>query len=136
MDFRRYACSATFLLTALLFTSWMTLPVSAQEKKEEKKPDTVAVFELSSSITDKPTPDDPIFGSVGGEPLFIVRADGAWITDADGNAYLDFVGSWGPMILGHNQEGIRKAVYEALRLGTSFGAPTTGEIELAELVVE
>jgi len=76
------------------------------------------------------------FGSVGGEPLFIVRADGAWITDADGKAYLDFVGSWGPMILGHNQEGIRKAVYEALRLGTSFGAPTTGEIELAELVVE
>ena len=76
------------------------------------------------------------FGSVGGDPLFIVRADGARITDADGNDYLDFVGSWGPMILGHNQEGIRRAVYEALKLGTSFGAPTTGEIELAELVVE
>jgi glutamate-1-semialdehyde 2,1-aminomutase len=76
------------------------------------------------------------FGSVGGDPLFIVRANGARITDADGNDYLDFVGSWGPMILGHNQEGIRRAVYEALKLGTSFGAPTTGEIELAELVVE
>jgi len=76
------------------------------------------------------------FGSVGGDPLFIVRADGAWVTDADGKVYLDFVGSWGPMILGHNQEGIRKAVFEALKLGTSFGAPTTGEIELAELVVE
>ncbi len=76
------------------------------------------------------------FGSVGGDPLFITRADGARVTDADGNAYLDFVGSWGPMILGHNQEGIRRAVYEALKLGTSFGAPTTGEIELAELVVE
>jgi glutamate-1-semialdehyde 2,1-aminomutase len=76
------------------------------------------------------------FGSVGGDPLFIVRSEGSRITDADGNVYLDFVGSWGPMILGHNQEGIRRAVYEALKLGTSFGAPTTGEIELAELVVE
>ncbi|TFH65261.1 MAG: aminotransferase class III-fold pyridoxal phosphate-dependent enzyme, partial [Gemmatimonadales bacterium] len=76
------------------------------------------------------------FGSVGGDPLFIVRAEGARITDVDGNNYLDFVGSWGPMILGHNQVGIRRAVYEALKLGTSFGAPTTGEIELAELVVE
>ncbi len=76
------------------------------------------------------------FGSVGGDPLFIVRANGARVTDADGNEYLDYVGSWGPMILGHNQVGIRRAVYEALKLGTSFGAPTTGEIELAELVVE
>jgi len=76
------------------------------------------------------------FGSVGGDPLFIVRADGPRVYDADGNEYLDFVGSWGPMILGHNQDGIKRAVYEALKLGTSFGAPTTGEIELAELVVE
>jgi len=76
------------------------------------------------------------FGSVGGDPLFITRAQGARIWDADGNDYLDFVGSWGPMILGHNQDGIKRAVYEALRQGTSFGAPTTGEIELAELVVE
>jgi glutamate-1-semialdehyde 2,1-aminomutase len=76
------------------------------------------------------------FGSVGGDPLFILRAEGARIFDADGNEYLDFVGSWGPMILGHNQDGIKRAVYEALKLGTSFGAPTTGEIELAELVVE
>ena len=76
------------------------------------------------------------FGSVGGDPLFLLRAEGARVFDADGNEYLDFVGSWGPMILGHNQEGIRRAVYEALKQGTSFGAPTTGEIELAELVVE
>ena len=76
------------------------------------------------------------FGSVGGDPLFIVRADGARVTDADGNDYLEFVGSWGPMILGHKQVEIRRAVYEALKLGTSFGAPTTGEIGLAELVVE
>jgi glutamate-1-semialdehyde 2,1-aminomutase len=76
------------------------------------------------------------FGSVGGDPLFITRSEGSRIWDADGNDYLDFVGSWGPMILGHNQDGIKRAVYDALRLGTSFGAPTTGEIELAELVVE
>jgi len=76
------------------------------------------------------------FGSVGGDPLFIIRAEGARITDADGNDYLDFVGSWGPMVLGHNQVDIRRSVYEALKLGTSFGAPTAGEIELAELVVE
>jgi len=76
------------------------------------------------------------FGSVGGDPLFIVRADGAVITDADGNDYVDYVGSWGPMILGHNHVDIRRAVYEALKLGTSFGAPTAREIQLAELVVE
>ncbi len=76
------------------------------------------------------------FGSVGGDPLFIVRAEGARVTDADGNTYVDFVGSWGPMILGHNHVDIRRAVYEALKLGTSFGAPTAREIELAELVVE
>ena len=76
------------------------------------------------------------FGSVGGDPLFIIRAEGPRVWDADGNDYLDFVGSWGPMILGHNQVGIKRAVYEALRQGTSFGAPTVGEIELAELVVE
>ncbi len=76
------------------------------------------------------------FGSVGGEPLFIVRAEGAYVVDADGNRYLDFVGSWGPMILGHNHPGIRRAVAEALREGTSFGAPTAREVRLAELVVE
>jgi glutamate-1-semialdehyde 2,1-aminomutase len=76
------------------------------------------------------------FGSVGGHPLFIVRSEGARVWDADGNEYLDFVGSWGPMILGHDHESIRRAVWEALKKGTSFGAPTIGEIELAELVVE
>lgn len=76
------------------------------------------------------------FGSVGGDPAFIVRSDGARIWDADGNELLDYVGSWGPMILGHNHVSIRRAVYEALKTGTSFGAPTTGEIGLAELVVE
>lgn len=76
------------------------------------------------------------FRSVGGDPLFIVRADGSRLYDADGNEFLDYVGSWGPMILGHNHTRVRRAVYEALKEGTSFGAPTAREIELAELVVE
>lgn len=76
------------------------------------------------------------FGSVGGEPLFIARADGAHVHDADGNTYLDFVGSWGPMLLGHNHPAIRDAVATALKGGTSFGAPTEGEVELARRVVD
>ena len=76
------------------------------------------------------------FRSVGGDPLFIARADGATVWDVDGNAYLDFVGSWGPMLLGHNHPAIRAAVSEALSGGTSFGAPTGGEVELARRVVE
>jgi glutamate-1-semialdehyde 2,1-aminomutase len=76
------------------------------------------------------------FRSVGGEPLFIARADGATVWDVDGNAYLDFVGSWGPMLLGHNHPAIRAAVSQALSGGTSFGAPTGGEVELARRVVE
>ncbi len=76
------------------------------------------------------------FGSVGGQPLFIDRADGSTIWDVDGNAYLDFVGSWGPMILGHNHPAVREAVATALRKGTSFGAPTAAEAHLAEIVIQ
>jgi glutamate-1-semialdehyde 2,1-aminomutase len=74
------------------------------------------------------------FKGVGGNPLFIRSADGAFMHDADGNQLLDFVGSWGPMILGHGSEVISAAISEALSNGTSFGAPTEPEIELAELV--
>ncbi|UTM56839.1 glutamate-1-semialdehyde 2,1-aminomutase [Photobacterium sp. CCB-ST2H9] len=74
------------------------------------------------------------FAGVGGDPLFIERADGAYIFDADGKAYIDYVGSWGPMILGHNHVAIRDAVIEAARQGLSFGAPTEMEITMAELV--
>ena len=76
------------------------------------------------------------FGSVGGNPVFVARAAGATIWDIDGNAYLDYVGSWGPMILGHNHPTVRAAVERAIANGTSFGAPTEAEVELAELVVE
>ena len=76
------------------------------------------------------------FNGVGGSPLFIDRADGAFIFDADGKAYIDYVGSWGPMILGHNHAAIREAVIDAAQKGLSFGAPTSLEIEMAELVSE
>jgi glutamate-1-semialdehyde 2,1-aminomutase len=72
--------------------------------------------------------------SVGGNPVFIERAEGASVVDADGRSYLDFVGSWGPMILGHAYPGVVQAVAERIGSGLSFGAPTGLEVELAELV--
>ncbi len=74
------------------------------------------------------------FKSVGGTPVFIARADGAYIYDVDGKAYIDYVGSWGPMLLGHNHPAIRQAVISAAENGLSFGAPCPAEIEMAELV--
>lgn len=74
------------------------------------------------------------FKSVGGTPVFIDRADGAYIYDVDGNQYVDYVGSWGPMLLGHNHSAIREAVIQAAAKGLSFGAPCPAEIEMAELV--
>ncbi|MDZ7279443.1 glutamate-1-semialdehyde 2,1-aminomutase [Pantoea eucrina] len=76
------------------------------------------------------------FTGVGGVPLFIERADGAYLYDADGKAYIDYVGSWGPMVLGHNNATIRNAVIEAAAQGLSFGAPTEMEVNMAELVCE
>ena len=65
------------------------------------------------------------FKSVGGEPFFVQRADGAWLHDVDGNRYIDYVGSWGPMIVGHNHPAVRDAVQAAIQNGLSFGAPCT-----------
>ncbi|ARF49037.1 glutamate-1-semialdehyde 2,1-aminomutase [Pantoea stewartii] len=76
------------------------------------------------------------FTGVGGVPLFIEHADGACLYDADGKAYIDYVGSWGPMVLGHNNEGIRQAVIEAAQRGLSFGAPTEMEVTMAQLVCD
>ena len=74
------------------------------------------------------------YGSVGGVPPFIESAKGARIRDVDGNDYIDYVGSWGPMILGHAHPGVLGAVRSAMKSGTSFGAPTTRESELAEAI--
>ncbi len=76
------------------------------------------------------------FRGVGGTPRFIRSARGATITDVDGNTYIDYVGSWGPMILGHADEEVVAAVQEAAAGGTSFGAPTELEVELAQEVVD
>jgi glutamate-1-semialdehyde 2,1-aminomutase len=81
--------------------------------------------------------DSPVraFGAVGGEPVFIERAEGTYLYGADGRRYLDYVGSWGPMIAGHAHRQVIEAVQKAAASGTSFGAPTELETELAEAVI-
>ncbi len=74
------------------------------------------------------------FRAVGGTPRFIVAADGAWLTDADGRRYIDYVGSWGPMITGHQDPDVIAALQQQLQVGVSYGAPTELEIEMAELL--
>jgi len=74
------------------------------------------------------------FKSIGINPLFIQRGKGAYLWDVDGNKYIDYVGSWGPMILGHSHPAIVKAVQHAAKFGTSFGAPTEMEVKMAELI--
>lgn len=76
------------------------------------------------------------FKAVGGTPLFIERAEGAYLIDVDGNRYVDYVGSWGPMLIGHAHPQIINAVRTALSKGTSYGAPTEVEVELAEMVID
>ncbi|UOR07514.1 glutamate-1-semialdehyde 2,1-aminomutase [Hymenobacter aerilatus] len=76
------------------------------------------------------------FRAVGGHPVFMQSAQGAWLTDVDGNRYMDFINSWGPMILGHAPEVVLRAVQEALPHSLSFGAPTRREVEMAELIKE
>jgi glutamate-1-semialdehyde 2,1-aminomutase len=74
------------------------------------------------------------FASVGGEPFFTARADGAHLEDVDGNRYIDYVGSWGPMIAGHNHPAVLEAVQRAARDGLSFGTPNPLEVEMAETI--
>jgi len=75
------------------------------------------------------------FGAVGGEPIVFESGKGPWLHDIDGNQYLDYIGSWGPMILGHQCPAVIQAVHAAADRGTSFGAPTVAENELAELII-
>src|SRR5678816_1419168 len=74
------------------------------------------------------------FKSVGGTPVFIKSATGAYLFDEDGNRYIDYINSWGPMILGHAYGPVEKAITEKVLNSTSFGAPTLSEIEMAELI--
>src|SRR5499426_2844487 len=73
--------------------------------------------------------------AVGGAPRFISRGKGSYIYDVDGNRYIDYVGSWGPLILGHAHPDVLEAIGRAAANGTSFGAPTSAEVRLAELVI-
>lgn len=75
------------------------------------------------------------FRAVGGEPLFINKADGAFLYDEDGNKFIELINSWGPMLLGHNHPKVKGAIIQAMEDGTSFGAPTAREVEIAELIV-
>lgn len=76
------------------------------------------------------------FGAVGGTPIFIKSGAGCRLTDVDGNTYVDYVGSWGPLILGHAEPRIVKKIHDAVANGTSYGAPTETEIQLAQLIQE
>src|SRR5581483_5826911 len=81
--------------------------------------------------------DSPVraFRAVGGEPVFIARGEGSRVWDADGNSYIDYLGSWGPLILGHAAPGVVEQIIAAARNGASFGASTQLEVELAESVL-
>jgi glutamate-1-semialdehyde 2,1-aminomutase len=74
------------------------------------------------------------FKSVGGEPFFTERADGPYLWDVEGKRYIDYVGSWGPMIVGHNHPAVREAVERAIRNGLSFGTPCAAEVDMAEMI--
>jgi glutamate-1-semialdehyde 2,1-aminomutase len=74
------------------------------------------------------------FRSVGGKPIFMARGEGSRIWDVDGKEYIDYIGSWGPLIFGHRQPEVLSALREVLEIGTSFGAPTEREVDLAELI--
>src|SRR5437762_13804138 len=76
------------------------------------------------------------FRSVGGNPLFIQRGNGSHVWDADGREYIDYVGSWGPLIFGHRPPEVVAALEDVLKIGTSFGAPTAREVDLAELICQ
>ena len=76
------------------------------------------------------------FKGVGGNPVFFKSGEGAWLIDEDGNRYVDYIGSWGPLILGHRHPAVIAALKEQLELGVTFGAPTAKEVELAELISE
>jgi glutamate-1-semialdehyde 2,1-aminomutase len=98
-------------------------------------PDSDALFEAAQRLMPGGV-NSPVraFRGVGGAPFFVARAEGARLIDVPGRTYRDFLGSWGPLILGHAAAAVVAAVSEAVRRGTSYGAPTAGEVEMAELI--
>ena len=114
------------LLYLSVLTSVMPRKVEAS-KRLQKRAEEIIPGGVNSPVR--------AFGSVGGDPVFVVRGAGSHLWDADGNKYIDYVGSWGPLILGHAAPGIPEAVCAAAKNGTSFGASTAAEADLAEIVV-
>jgi glutamate-1-semialdehyde 2,1-aminomutase len=102
----------------------------------EDPPASAALFQRALAVTPGGV-NSPVraFNAVGGTPRFIASAQGAWLTDVDGNRYVDLICSWGPMLLGHAHPEVEAAVRDAVSRGTSYGTPTRAEVELAEEIV-
>ncbi len=102
-----------------------------------RRPRSEALFERARRVIPGGV-NSPVraYGSVGGTPPFLVQGSGCRVRDADGHEYVDYVGSWGPLVLGHSDPGVLEAVRSAMERGTTFGAPTESEVELAELLCE
>ena len=113
----------------------MSDSVGGGEGKNPARAQSAALFARAQGVTPGGV-NSPVraFRGVGGDPFFVERAAGARLWDADGNEYIDYVLSWGPLILGHAHPAVVAAVCDAAGRGTSYGAPTAGEVELAELV--
>ena len=118
----------------------MRLPTPLPRKKKGPDPVTTNRSKQLAERAQRVIPggvNSPVraFGSVGGDPLFIARGKGPRVWDVDGRSYIDYIGSWGPLILGHAHEAMLAAINEAAASGTSFGASTEREVEFAELLV-
>jgi glutamate-1-semialdehyde 2,1-aminomutase len=107
-------------------------PSSSQKSRPASQAAFARALELMPGGVNSPA---RAFGAVGGTPIFIDRAEGAYLYDIDGNRYIDYIGSWGPMILGHRHPGVVAALTKAIEHGTSYGAPTEAESELAERII-
>lgn len=116
----------------------MTAPNPADSTSAPRRPTTrsAELFARAAAVTPGGV-NSPVraFGAVGGTPRFIRSGEGAWITDVDGTSYVDLIGSWGPMLLGHAHPEVREAVLATVARGTSFGTPSEPEVELAEEIV-
>ena len=112
-------------------------PVSTTGKPDISREKSAELYEKAKSYFPGGV-NSPVraFRSVYGTPLFIQKGDGCYVWDADGNQFIDFCGSWGPLILGHNNQKVRESVTAAMQNGMSFGAPTALENQLAALIIE
>ncbi|WP_199121154.1 glutamate-1-semialdehyde 2,1-aminomutase [Pedobacter sp. ASV28] len=113
------------------------IPMNTNRKPDISREKSAALYEKSKTYFPGGV-NSPVraFKSVYGTPLFIQKGDGCYIWDADGNQFIDFCASWGPLILGHNHAKVREKVTEVMQNGMSFGAPTALENELAELIIK